>query len=99
MRRLSVVDLEAGGQCALGEGVWVVAEEGIVVAQQGVVDGAVWVCHQHILVLVYNLLKVDSRGFDQGDLIGREKLLVTHRQQISSFIPYPHLDWSDEYIL
>lgn len=44
MRGLSVVNLEAGGQRALGERVWVVAEEGIVVAQQGVVDGVVWVC-------------------------------------------------------
>ena len=38
MGRLGVVDLEAGGQGALGEGVRVVAEEGVVVAQQGVVD-------------------------------------------------------------
>ena len=37
---LGVVDLEAGGQGALGEGVRVVAEEGVVVAQQGVVDAA-----------------------------------------------------------
>lgn len=55
MRRPGVVDLEAGGQCALGEGVSVVAEEGVVVAQQGVVDGAVGVCQQQILVLVYYL--------------------------------------------
>lgn len=55
MRRLGVVDLEAGSQCALGEGVRVVAEEGIVIAEQGVVDGAVWVCQQQILVLVYYL--------------------------------------------
>ena len=40
MGRLGVVDLEAGGQGALGEGVRVVAEEGVVVAQQGVVDAA-----------------------------------------------------------
>lgn len=55
MRWLGVVDLEAGSQCALGEGVGVVAEEGIVIAEQGVVDGAVWVCQQQILVLVYYL--------------------------------------------
>lgn len=57
MRRLGVVDLEAGGERALGEWMWVVAEEGVVVAQQGVVDGAVGVCQQQILVLVYYLLE------------------------------------------
>lgn len=56
MGRLGVVNLEAGGQRALGEGVWVVAEEGIIIAQQCVVDGAVWVRQQEILVLVYYLL-------------------------------------------
>lgn len=57
MRRLGVVDLEAGSQRALGEGVWVVAEEGVVIAEQGVVDGAVRVSQQQILVLVYYLLQ------------------------------------------
>lgn len=57
MRRLGVIDLEAGGQRALGEGVRVVAEEGIVVAEQGVVDGALRVGQQQILVLVYYLLE------------------------------------------
>lgn len=56
MRRLSVVDLETGGQRPLGEGVRVVAEEGVVVAQQGVVDGAVGVSDQQVLMLVYHLL-------------------------------------------
>jgi len=56
VRRLGVVDLEAGRQRALGEGVRVVAEEGVVVAEQGVVDGAVWVSQEQILVLVYHLL-------------------------------------------
>lgn len=54
---MGVVDLEACGQRALGEGVRVVAEEGVVVAEQGVVDGAVWVSQQQILVLVDYLLK------------------------------------------
>ena len=58
MGRLGVVDLEAGCQGALGEGVGVVAEEGIVVAQQGVVDGVVAVSQQQVLVLGDNL---DSR--------------------------------------
>ena len=62
MRRLGVVDLETGGQRALGEGVRVVAEEGIVVAQQGVVDGAVRVCQEQILVLAYYLLKRERQG-------------------------------------
>lgn len=57
MRRLGVVDLEASGQCALGELVRVEAEEGVVVAQQGVVDGAVRVCQQEVLVLLDHLLK------------------------------------------
>lgn len=57
MRRLGVVDLEAGGQCALGELVRVEAEEGVVVAQQGVVDGAVRVCQQEVLVLLDHLLE------------------------------------------
>lgn len=66
MGRLGVVDLEASGQRALGEGVWVVAEEGVVVAQQGVVDGAVGVCQQQILVLVYDLLKAAGQ---EGGLV------------------------------
>lgn len=57
MRWLGVVDLEAGSQRALGEGVWVVAEEGVVVAEQRVVDVAVWVGEQQILVLVYYLME------------------------------------------
>lgn len=57
MRRLGVVDLEASGQCALGELVRVEAEEGVVVAQQGVVDGAVRVCQQEVLVLLDHLLE------------------------------------------
>lgn len=39
MRRVGVVDLEASGERALGEGVWVVAQEGVVIAQKRVVDG------------------------------------------------------------
>lgn len=61
VRRPGVVDLEAGGQRALGEGVRVVAEEGVVVAQQGVVDGAVGVGEQQVLVLVDHLLKKNSQ--------------------------------------
>lgn len=43
MRRLGVVDLETGGQGSLCEGKRVVTKEGIVVAKEGVVDGAVGV--------------------------------------------------------
>lgn len=57
MRWVGIVDLEAGGQCALSERVRVVAEEGVVVAQQRVVDGAVWVCQQQILMLPYYLME------------------------------------------
>lgn len=56
MRGVGVVDLEASGQRALGEGVWVVTQEGVVVAQQGVVDG-VWVSQQQILVLLDHLTR------------------------------------------
>lgn len=55
MRRLRVVDLEASGQSALGEGVRMVAEEGVIVAQQGVVDACV--CRQHILMLADHLFR------------------------------------------
>lgn len=51
--RPGVVDLEAGGQRALGEGVWVVAEEGIVVAQQGVVEDE----RHQVLVLIDHLVR------------------------------------------
>lgn len=60
MRWVGVVDLEAGGQGALGELVWVVAEEGVVVAQQGVVDAVVGVRKQKLLMLVYHLLEEDT---------------------------------------
>lgn len=56
MRWLGVVDLEASGQRALGEGVWVVTQEGVVVAQKGVVDGVVWLSQKQILVLLYYLI-------------------------------------------
>ena len=48
---MGVVDLEACSEGALAEGVGVVAEEGVVVAQQCVVDSGVTVSHQQLLVL------------------------------------------------
>lgn len=57
MRWLGVVNLKAGGEGTLGERVWVVTEEGIVIAQQGVVDGVFWLCQEQILVLFYYLMQ------------------------------------------
>lgn len=80
VRRLGVVDLEASGQRALGEGVGMVAEEGVVVAQQGVVDGVVWICQEQILVLVYHLLEGGGQRIDEWGY-----LLCNIRNRISLF--------------
>lgn len=56
MRRLGVVDLETSGQRALSERVWVVTQKGVVVAQEGVVDGVIGVSQKQILVLLYYLI-------------------------------------------
>lgn len=52
--RPRVVDLEPGRQGPLGEGERVVAQEGVVVAEEGVVDGAVG-GRQQVLVLLDHL--------------------------------------------
>lgn len=46
VRRVRVVDLETRGQCALREGMRVVAQEGVVVAQQRIVNGGAGVGYQ-----------------------------------------------------
>lgn len=51
----SVVDLEPGGQRPLSEVVRMVTEEGVVVAEQSVVNAGVGVAQQQFLVLVYYL--------------------------------------------
>lgn len=51
MRPPRVVDLEARGERALGELVRVVAQEGVVVAQERIADGRAGVRQQQVLVL------------------------------------------------
>lgn len=77
MRRLCVVHLEASGQCALRELVWVVTEEGIVIAQQSVVYGIVR--QQQILVLFYDLRqKKKSVKYFMKSIIYILKLVTLH---------------------
>lgn len=89
MRRVCIVDLEAGSQCALSEGVWVVAEEGIVVAQKGVVDGAVWVCQQQILVLAYYLMERKAQRVQRVLVSGSFKVSISIRKQSKQFAVVP----------
>lgn len=51
----SIVDLKAGGKCTLGERVWVVAQEGIVVAQEHIMHGGAAIGKQQVLVLCNDL--------------------------------------------
>ena len=51
----SIVDLEAGSKCALGERVRVVAQEGIVIAQEHVAHGGTAISKQQVLVLCNDL--------------------------------------------
>lgn len=51
MRRVSVVDLESGGQGALGKLVRVITEESVVVAKQRVVECIVVVSDEQVLML------------------------------------------------
>lgn len=52
---VSIVDLEASSKCALGERVWVVAQEGIVIAEEHVVHEGTAVGQQQVLVLCDDL--------------------------------------------
>lgn len=51
----SIVDLEAGSKCSLGERVWVVTQEGIVIAQEHIAHGGTAISKQQVLVLCNNL--------------------------------------------
>lgn len=55
MGRAGVVHLEAGSQRTLGKGVWVVAQEGVVIAEERIADGGVGVSDEQILVLCNDL--------------------------------------------
>lgn len=52
---LSVVDLEASSKCTLGERVRVVAQEGIVVAEERIAHGGAAIGKQQVLVLCNDL--------------------------------------------
>lgn len=56
MGRVGVVDLESGGEGALGKRVRVVTEESVVVAEQRVVDGTVAVSDEQVLMLRDDLM-------------------------------------------
>lgn len=64
-----VVDLEAGGQGALAEGLRVVAEEAIVVAQQPVVHRAVGVSQQQVLMLLDHLAANRGRQRSEAQVL------------------------------
>lgn len=55
MRWLGVVDLETGCERALGEWVGVVTKEGVVIAQESVIDVVVRVGYEHVLMLTDHL--------------------------------------------
>lgn len=52
---VSVVDLEASSKCTLGERVWVVAQEGIVIAEEHIAHGGTAIGKQQVLVLCNDL--------------------------------------------
>lgn len=58
----SIVDLEAGSKCTLGERVWVVAQEGIVVAQEHIANGGTAIGKQQVLVLCNDLWTSELLG-------------------------------------
>lgn len=52
---VSIVDLESSSKCALGERVRVVAQEGIVIAEEHIAHGGTAVGKQQVLVLCNDL--------------------------------------------
>lgn len=52
---VSVVDLEASSKCTLGERVRVVAQEGIVIAEERIAHGGTAIGKQQVLVLCNDL--------------------------------------------
>lgn len=83
-----VVDLEACGERALGEGVRVVTQEGIVVAQQRVADGGAGVGHQQVLVL-----RDDLSGGRDGHCQGRLPAAPTREEGCSLGAGAPSQPW------
>lgn len=70
---LGVVDLKAGGECALSELVRVVAQECVVIAQEGIVDGGVSLADDQVLMLGNHLgnTRINSSLYNQNHTASR----------------------------